>query len=71
MTEEVQNITFYVTAAFIAGILLYDVWAYSKAGTRGTVSYMVIIKWSRRYPAFTFAVGFVMGHLFWPLSVCT
>jgi phosphatidylglycerophosphate synthase len=68
--SELQNVTAWVVVLFIAGILLYDVYAFYKGGVRGTVSYMVIMTWSRKYPAFTFMVGFVMGHLFWPLSTC-
>ena len=67
---QVQEVTTWVVLVFIVGILAYDVWAYAKGGVKGTVSYMIIMQWSRKYPAFTFAVGFVMGHLFWPLSTC-
>ena len=68
--EDVQGYTGIAIAVFIVGILLYDVWAYLKAGAKGTVSYTIIMKWSRQYPAFTFMVGFAMGHLFWPMSTC-
>ena len=66
--NRVKEITAMVTIVFIVGILGYDVWAFYHGGTEGTVSYMVIMEWSYKYPAFTFFVGFVMGHLFWPLN---
>lgn len=67
---EVQNVTAYAIAAFVIGLLMYDIWAFTKGGVQGTVSYKIIMEWSRKYPAFTFMVGFAMGHLFWPLSTC-
>lgn len=67
---EIQSTTGIVIALIIAFIAIYDVWAYIKGGVQGTISYKIIIEWSRKYPAFTFAVGFAMGHLFWPFSVC-
>lgn len=51
----------------IALIAVYDVWAYSSGGTEGTISW-VIYTWSHEHPAFTFAMGFVMGHLFWQMK---
>lgn len=56
------------TALFIAIVLLaiagYDVIAISGGGTEASISHMMIT-WSYKYPAFTFMVGFAMGHLFW------
>lgn len=61
-----------VTKFFIIGILVvifaYDFYAYLQEGQEGTISYLIITDWSRNYPAFTFLIGFIMGHLFWPLS---
>jgi len=43
---------------------LYDVYAYMEGGTEGTISH-VLMSWSYNHPAFTFAFGFLCGHLFW------
>jgi hypothetical protein len=60
-----------ITKFFIIGSILiifaYDGYAYLSHGQEATVSYIVITEWSRDYPAFTFMIGFIMGHLFWPL----
>ena len=67
---EIQAITTYFVFGMIAVIGIFDSWAFFKGGTKGTISYLVITQWSRKYPALTFACGFVAGHLFWPLSTC-
>lgn len=54
-------------AAIIGLIAIYDVFALIKGGTVATISYR-IRDWSKRYVAFTFMVGFAMGHLFWPMK---
>ena len=61
-----RNITKYVTAGLIVAILIYDVVAIQIGGTEASVS-QIIIEWSYSVPAFTFAIGFIMGHLFWRL----
>jgi hypothetical protein len=50
-----------VTIVVIAG---YDVFAILDSGTEASISW-TMITWSYEYPAFTFAMGFVCGHLFW------
>ena len=67
---EVQGITGWFIIGFLLVIFVYDAWAIAKAGTKASISYKIIMEWSRKYPAFTFLVGFIMGHLFWPLSTC-
>jgi len=64
---KIQDLTKLAVIVFIVGILVYDVYAYIQGGQGGTVSYLIITDWSRNYPACTLFVGFVMGHLFWPL----
>jgi hypothetical protein len=59
-------LTMIVISIFIVGILGYDVYALLIGGTDATVS-NVIVELSYEYPAGTFAIGFVMGHLFWQL----
>ena len=66
-TMNYKNITFLVISLFILGILGYDCFVYIKAGQSATVS-NVIIELSHDYPSGVFAIGFVMGHLFWQLK---
>lgn len=60
-----------VTQIFITTVIVvilgYDVWVYMSAGQQATVS-KTIIEWGYDYPAFTFMMGFVMGHFFWQLA---
>ena len=62
-----KTITMLVIAFFILGLLGYDTYAYLIAGQDATVS-NVIIELSHSYPAGTFLIGFVMGHLFWQMA---
>lgn len=59
------------TTIFIIGVILiilgWDGFAMYKGGVGASISH-TIIKWSYEFPAFTFAIGFVMGHLFWKIS---
>lgn len=48
-------------------IAIVDVILILKGGTSASISYQ-IIDWSYKYPAFTFLMGFTMGHLFWKIS---
>ena len=66
-TEKIRKITGIVIALTVATLGLYDVYAFMEGGTEGTISH-VINSWSYNYPAFTFAMGFLMGHLFWRTS---
>jgi len=63
-----KKITPFFTIGLIAVIALYDFWAYFQGGQEATISWIIIERWSTQYPAITFLVGFVMGHLFWPLA---
>lgn len=63
-----KKITYYFIPLAILGILAYDAYAYITAGQSATISYVIIEEWAHDYPAFTFIIGFVMGHLFWPLA---
>lgn len=65
--QAMKKVTQYFLASAILAILAYDVYAYIQGGQDATISSLVIKDWSREYPAFTFAIGFIMGHLFWPL----
>ena len=52
----------------IVVIFAFDAWVFIQGGQDATVSSVIITDWAYNYPAFTFGVGFIMGHLFWPLS---
>lgn len=51
----------------IVAIGVYDVLAIQGGGTEASISHL-LITWSYKYPAFTFLMGFTMGHLFWLIS---
>jgi hypothetical protein len=44
----------------------YDIFAIFALPPGNTVSY-VLQSWATEFPALAFAVGFLIGHLFWPL----
>jgi hypothetical protein len=51
-------------ALAVFAILAWDVYAILVGGTEATIS-QLIIELSYQYPAMTFALGYVMGHLTW------
>jgi hypothetical protein len=61
-----RTVTKYVVIGVIAVILIYDVFAIHFGGVESSVS-QIVIEWSYAVPAFTFSIGFIMGHLFWRL----
>lgn len=65
---KIRELTGYVIVGFIVAIFIYDGYAYIQGGQDATISSVIITDWALNYPAFTFAMGFIMGHLFWPLS---
>ena len=52
----------------IISIFAFDAFVFLRGGQEATISSVIITEWTKDYPAFTFFVGFIMGHLFWPLS---
>lgn len=56
--------TVYFIVLTIVLIAIWDVYAIVNGGTEASISHTMIV-WSYKYPAFTFLMGFVMGHLFW------
>lgn len=62
-----KKYTFIFIVAVIVSIAVYDTIAISGGGTEASVSHMMIA-WSYKYPAFTFLLGFTMGHLFWRMK---
>ena len=59
-----KKLTSLFIGLIIVMIAIYDVFAIMKGGTEESISYVIIL-WSYEYPAFTFCMGFTMGHLFW------
>lgn len=53
-------------AVTIVIIALVDTFLIVKGGTEASISHQ-IINWSYEFPAFTFLMGFAMGHLFWKI----
>ena len=45
-------------------IAAFDIYVMIYGGTGTTISHEIIVM-SYKYPAFTFLVGFIAGHLFW------
>jgi hypothetical protein len=45
----------------------YDVWVLTTSGLEASISYTI---WTRakEYPVSSFAMGFLMGHLFWQMK---
>lgn len=62
-----KKITPIVITSLIIVIAVYDVIAIIQGGTEASISHVMII-WSYKYPVFTFAMGFTMGHLFWRIK---
>lgn len=58
------GIFIFITILAIAG---FDAYLIVGEGTDASISNQ-IITWSYEYPAFTFLMGFTMGHLFWVIS---
>ena len=68
MINKIRSITGWVIIAVIIFIFGYDFYAYVQGGQDATISSVIITDWAVNYPAFTFGIGFIMGHLFWSLS---
>ena len=61
---DIQKLTKYFIITTFVLIAVYDVYAWIKGGTAGTISY-AMIDWSYKYPIWPFAMGIICGHLFW------
>ena len=62
-----KNLAGIFIAVTIVIIAFFDTFLIIKGGTEASISHQ-IITWSYQYPAFTFLMGFAMGHLFWKIS---
>lgn len=61
---DIKKITMLVIFIAVLGIAAYDVYAIAMGGTEASISHTIMV-WSYKYPAMTFATGFLCGHLFW------
>lgn len=59
-----MRLTSIVIALVVASLIGYDVWTAIEHGGPSTISWTL---WTlaKGYPVIPFAIGFVMGHLFW------
>lgn len=60
----IKKMTIIFVVSVVLAIAIYDGYAIAMGGTDGSISHL-FITWSYKYPAFTFLMGFTMGHLFW------
>jgi hypothetical protein len=61
-----KNIAGIFIGIVIVLIAVVDTFLIVKGGTESSISHQ-IITWSYEFPAFTFLMGFCMGHLFWKI----
>lgn len=59
-----KRYTLIFIGAIFLNIIIYDTVAIIQGGTEASISHAINV-WSYKYPAFTFSMGFLMGHLFW------
>lgn len=62
-----KNMAAIFIAVVIIIIAIVDTFLIVKGGVGASISHQ-IIDWSYKYPAFTFLMGFTMGHLFWKIG---
>lgn len=57
-------LTVWIIVTTSLGLAAYDIYAVSKFGLKGTISW---ITWTaaQRWPVIPLAVGILLGHLFW------
>ena len=67
MKNWVAATTSIVVLASIFILVLYDVWAYMRGGTEGTISWWIYSQ-SFEHPMIPFGVGVLCGHFFWNLK---
>ena len=59
-----MQLTSLVIAIFVAGLTVYDIWTIVRRGYTTTVSW-TLLTLAKKFPIISFALGVVMGHLFW------
>lgn len=59
-----MNITSWILVAVVALLIVYDTYADLQMGYKSTISYDLLSSAQQR-PIIAFAVGVVVGHVFW------
>ena len=59
-----MNITQIIVILSVLFIIIFDIIIYKMRGVESTVS-RIVLYWAKEYPIIPFAVGVVIGHLFW------
>lgn len=59
-------ITKWLVVGVILIIAVFDLVALTVGGSDATISHVVGVEGSFHSPLIPFALGFIMGHLFWP-----
>ena len=62
-------ITLAVVFGGLAALIAYDVWTLIKRGYNTTISANALLL-AGRYPIIAFALGVVVGHMWWPHGDC-
>jgi len=65
---DIKKITKIFILVIGVAIGVYDVYAIGQGGTEASISQTIYI-WAYKYPAFTFFMGFICGHLFWQMRI--
>lgn len=60
-----RELTRLAILAAILFLIIYDAIILVRFGVEATIS-QVLLHWSKAYPVIPFAIGFSMGHIFWP-----
>ena len=65
-----MTVTWYLVVGTCVSWIIWDVFAYWRWGNPGTES-VLIDQTMRKWPAAVFLAGFLCGHLFWQVHLCT
>lgn len=68
MDNQYRTIAKYFSIITVIGIFAFDGFLFYKGGQDATISSVFITEWIYDYPALTFGLGYIFGHLTWPLS---
>lgn len=60
----VSRLTKILVVFTAVALVLYDVYAVVAGGKEATISW-IVLQWSKVYPIIPFALGVVIGHMFW------
>lgn len=61
-----KEITVIIIWAVLVALLIWDIYAINHSGVEASISW-VIYQQARRHPAISFGLGFICGHLLWPI----